>query len=189
VLRILLCRRKHVIYQMCPGPKPYFARVLNLNIECQIDKNKLNNSHESNDKGTNKWRLARIPSTKWPSVMLSRYAPSLLARTEMARPGRRDRDWQRQERVMLQNIFGNCSRFFRVIAGLCIDFEKISDFQPDFFHQMTIRIVCDDHGRKQPASCEVEKTNGGAFLPLVPSICQRSLDRDYESRFGFPMTR
>ena len=46
MLRILLCRRKHVIYQMCPGPKPYFARVLNLNIEWQIDKNKLNNSHE-----------------------------------------------------------------------------------------------------------------------------------------------
>jgi hypothetical protein len=49
---------------MCPGPKPYFARVLNLNIECQIDKNKLNNSHEINDKGINKWRLPRIPSTK-----------------------------------------------------------------------------------------------------------------------------
>ena len=53
MLRILLCRRKHVIYQMCPGPKPYFVRVLNLNIECQIDKNKLNNSHEINDKGIN----------------------------------------------------------------------------------------------------------------------------------------
>jgi hypothetical protein len=51
VLRILLCRRKHVIYQMCPGRKPYFGRVLNLNVECQIDKNKLNNSHEINDKG------------------------------------------------------------------------------------------------------------------------------------------
>jgi len=49
---------------MCPGPKPYFARVLNLNIECQIDKNKLNNSHEINDKGINKRRFARIPSTK-----------------------------------------------------------------------------------------------------------------------------
>jgi len=34
-----------------------------LNIERQIDKNKLNNSHEINDKGINKWRLARTPST------------------------------------------------------------------------------------------------------------------------------
>ena len=46
MLRILLCRRKHVIYQMCLGPKPYFAQVLNLNIDCQIDYNKLNKSHE-----------------------------------------------------------------------------------------------------------------------------------------------
>src|SRR4029077_14112148 len=46
------------------GPKPYFARDLNYIIECQIDKNKLNNSHEINDKGTNKWRIAKIPSTK-----------------------------------------------------------------------------------------------------------------------------
>src|SRR5436305_14921923 len=103
---------------MCPGPKPYFARVLNLNIECQIDKNKLNNSHEINDKGTNKSRLARIPSTKWPSVMLSRYAASLLARTEMARPGRRDRGWQWRDREMVQNIFRNCTRSFRVTAEL-----------------------------------------------------------------------
>src|SRR5215813_6431096 len=46
VLRILLCRRKHVIYQMCPGPKPYFAQVLTSNIERQTDWNQLNNSHE-----------------------------------------------------------------------------------------------------------------------------------------------
>jgi hypothetical protein len=35
---------------MCPGSKPYFARVLNLNIEYQTDKNKLNNFHEKRKK-------------------------------------------------------------------------------------------------------------------------------------------
>ena len=53
MLRILLCRRKHVIYQMCPGPKPYFAWVLNLNIACQIDNNKLNNCHEIKEREYN----------------------------------------------------------------------------------------------------------------------------------------
>jgi hypothetical protein len=34
----------------------------------------------------------------------------------------------------------------------------------------------------------VEEGNGGAFLSLAPSTCQRSLDRNHEPRFGFSMT-
>jgi hypothetical protein len=44
---------------MCPEPKPYLAWVLNLKVDCQIDKNKLNHSHEVKNKGINKWWLAR----------------------------------------------------------------------------------------------------------------------------------
>ena len=65
MLRILLCRRKHVIYQMCSGSKPYFARVLNLNIEYQTDKNKLNNFHEKPISFADLPVLLRIMFSSW----------------------------------------------------------------------------------------------------------------------------
>ncbi len=41
---------------------------------------------------------------------------------------------------MFQNIGCNCRQLFRVTAGHWIDFENIRDFQPDFFHQTTVRL-------------------------------------------------